>query len=100
MGDQHKTERIQLTDLHALGSWPVAVQALRAIHECWVLALRRGVLADIRTLTFAMEQEDYDPALNDQLDGCFRALRHLTPCRSMEDMPTNPPSIPLPPSQP
>lgn len=77
MGDQHKTERLQLAELHALGSWPVAVAALESVGPEWVLAFRRGVLAEIRQLTFLLEPETYEPALLDRLDRFVKALRHL-----------------------
>lgn len=77
MSDQHPTERLQLAELHGLGSWPLAVAALDAIGPQWVARLRRAILAEIRAITFRMEDDVYPPSLHDQLDHCMRALRHL-----------------------
>jgi hypothetical protein len=75
--DRHPTERLQLTELHQLGTWPVAMAALDALHPELILLLRRGVLREIRKLTRAMSKPSYQPELVDRLDWLGRALRHL-----------------------
>lgn len=75
--DQHPTARIQLAELHGLGTWPVALAALDALGPDWLLIFRRGVLAEIRAVTMMMEPEVYQPELVDRLDRLVRALRHL-----------------------
>lgn len=76
--DRHPTERLQLAEIHGgIGTWPIAVAALDALGPEYLLVFRRGVLAEIRTITMLMEAETYEPALLDRLDRLAKALRHL-----------------------
>lgn len=100
--DRHPTERMQLTELHGLGTWPVAVAALDAVGPGWLLIFRRAVLAEIRAITILMESESYEPSLIDRLDHMTHVLRHLghEPSLAMPSAPAAPPPAEPPPDDP
>lgn len=79
MADDKPTARMTRAEIHGLGSWAVAVEALRALGPEWVPLLRATVLAKLREVTFAMELADYPSTLDEQFASLCRALKYLRP---------------------
>lgn len=81
MTDQHPTEKLTMTELHGLGSWELVVAALDAVSDDGVPLLRRGILQEIRSITFQIELVDCAPAQNARLSRLCAVLCYLDEAR-------------------